>query len=504
MKEVKKSFWDFVVVSGSTILVIPLMAVSDGLQGRLLGPEAYGKVNLVYSAILTFFIIGINWVTSSVLRYGKEEFNNENHIRKTTSGYFILTVVSLLILFAAFYPFKAVVFDFLEIKYEYALPVILVGVLIQLAKGFVFEALKVVRLIKTQTLLSRVGVKVLLTAGMLIPFVGWAGISVNYVIGLILVSDLIVTIWGFWAMKKSYLFPIVIDKKHLYKIFAFAFPLFFASWSTQVINYIDTYAIKYYLTLEDVGFYNVAYKIFMAVKSFIGVGVTSIAVPIILTMHAQHNQDKLEIYLRRIVPQGVLIGFIIASCVIVGSDLVIPFVYGGQYDAAITPLKILSASFVFTMMSSLMNGFYLAFNMTKQMAFWGIVCSLINVAVDVLLTKPLGIIGPSIASFFIFSFQPIIFFFLTHKKMQVKRNLSLLYCALIFPVLAINLLPVHYAIRVVVSLAIIVATTFGSAFFNIFHPSDLNYLQAVNMPKVVLKWIESVILFFNRIAKLRK
>lgn len=504
MKEVKKSFWDFVVVSGSTILVIPLMAVSDGLQGRLLGPEAYGKVNLVYSAILTFFFIGINWVSSAVLRYGKEEFNNENHIRKTASGYFVLTLVSLFLLFAGFYPFKEAIFRFLEIDYEYALPVILFGVFVQLAKGFVFEALKVVRLIKTQTLLSRVAVKILLTLGMLIPLAGWIGISVNYVIGLILISDLVVTVWGFAAMKKSYLFPVVIDKSHLFKVFAFAFPLFFASWSTQVINYVDTYAIKYFLTLEDVGIYNVAYKIFMAAKSFIGVGVTSIAVPIILTTHAQGKHDKLAVYLKRIVPQGSLAGFIIASGIIVCSDFIIPFVYGTDYHEAIVPMKILTASLVFTMMSSLMNGFYLALNMTRQLAFWGIVAGLVNVAIDLLLTRPLGIIGPSIASFVIFSFPPLLFFRLTHQRTGVRRNLSLLYCALILPVLFINLLPINYFIRLGATVAIVCGTVFVSAFFNIFHPNDLDYLRGVNMPKVVFRQIEAVIRFFQRIAALHR
>ena len=116
MRELKKSFWDFTTILGTSALSIPLMIFSEYIQAHYLGPEKYGQIALILSAVSLLFLFGLSWLRLSVLRFGKEEFIREHHLRRTTANFLVLSFFSFIVIASVFYSFRVRILNFLEIK----------------------------------------------------------------------------------------------------------------------------------------------------------------------------------------------------------------------------------------------------------------------------------------------------------------------------------------------------------------------------------------------------
>ena len=366
MRELNKSFWDFTTIIGTTTLSVPLMLVSESIQARYLGPSNYGKVTLVLSAISLLYLFGLSWLRTSFMRFGKEEFVNTGRLRKTTANFLVNNVYSFIIISIVFYVFRDSIFDFLEIQHSFAYWIILLGCLIVFFKNFVFELLKVIRLIKLQAFLHRLATKMFILFGMLLFVFHILEINVNYVIAIYLLSDIIIIIIGFYFIKPKYLFPLVFDKGMIKTIYFYSFPLIFSSWSAYVIDWIDTYVIKFFMNLEDVGIYQASYKIFKTLKSFWSVGIVTVTQPIIMVFRTNNQINKIKnFYIKRLIPQVSFLGMILISLIILFTDFGLNLLYGSEFSQSILPFKILIASQNFTIISSMLTAILLSFDMTK-------------------------------------------------------------------------------------------------------------------------------------------
>jgi len=115
MRELKKSFWDFVTSLGSSFLALPLMVFSEAIQARYLGPEKYGQIALIISAISLFFLFGLSWAQNSIIRFGKEEFIKNNNLRRTTGNFLLISGFSFVFVLLFYFIFKNRILKFLNI-----------------------------------------------------------------------------------------------------------------------------------------------------------------------------------------------------------------------------------------------------------------------------------------------------------------------------------------------------------------------------------------------------
>jgi O-antigen/teichoic acid export membrane protein len=499
MKELKKSFWDFAIISGATALSVPLMIISESIQARYLGPANYGKVALILSAISLLYLFGLSWLRVSVIRFGKEEFVKEGNLRKTTANFFVNNVFSFIIVSIIFYIFKKPIFSFLEIEHNYAFWIILFGCLLGFLKNFVFEVLKVIRLIKIQTFLYRLATKIFILFGMLLFVFNILKINVNYIIAIFLISDLLIVTIGFYFIKFKYLFPLDFDKKMIKRMLIYSYPLFFSVWSSYIVNWIDTYVIKYFMNLESVGIYQAAYKIFRTLKSFWGVGLVTITLPIMMVFKTNDQIDKIKnLYLKRLVPQVSFLGMILISLIIVFSDFGFDLIYGAKFNDSIIPFKILVASQNFAIISSMLTAIILSYDMTKMLSILGITAGIFNVIADIILVQYFGINGAAIASFLIFSIIPIIWFFYINKKFKVKRKLALLFPTITICIMLINISNMDYIIKIIISFSLLIAVLLFARNFNLFNKNDVKLIQNINMPKTARRVFNKAILILSK------
>ncbi|MCB9059591.1 MAG: oligosaccharide flippase family protein [Calditrichae bacterium] len=495
MKEIKKSFWDFVTISGSTLLSIPLMIVSESIQARYLGPDNYGKVALFIGAISLFYLFGMSWLKNTIMRFGKEEFINENHIRKTTGSFLLINGSCFVFIAIIQYAFKTPVLDFLEIKNPDAVWIILIGLVLAAGKEFTFEALKVVRQIKIQQLLFRLASKIFIVIGILFLAFILFDVRVEYVILVFLGTDALIILIGFIYIKKSYIFPLSYNSELIKKMVNYAFPLLFTSWSGYVVNWIDVYVIKYFMTLSDVGVYQAAYKIMSTLKSFWGAGLVTISTPIIMVFKTKNRSEKItEFYLRRLTPQISFFSMLIVAFVILFSDYILLFIYGEEFIASITPFKILVASINISAISYSILAIVTSFDMTKHMLLIGITTGLLNIIMDVLLVPYIGITGAAISSATIFSIGPVFWYFILNKSFQFNRPLVFVFPVIAYIILIINIgLTDSFILRMFVTVLLLFIGFILGRRSDLFLPDDTKLFANINMPGIIRNNLYTII-----------
>jgi len=499
MKELKKSFWDFVTANVMIVLAVPLMIISESIQARYLGPGNYGKVALFLSAIVLLYTFGASWLGLSIKRFGKEEFIKEDHLRKTTANFFIVSLFSFFVVSILFYTYRKLILTFLEIDKVNLFWIILIGAFISLIKFFVLEVLQVIRLIKLYTFLFKLASKIFIVIGMLFFAFSILKISVISVIYILLISDILVIIIGLSFIKTRYLFPLQFDKALLIKIIIFSLPLLFNSWSGYVINWVDMYVIKYYMTLEDVGIYQAAYKILNALKSFFGMGLIAITVPIIMVFKTKGEIDKIKnFYLKRLIPHISFVAMILVSLIIIFSDQMFYAIYGEEFNSSIMIFKILMASVSFSIIGSGLSAIYISFDLTKIILYIGISSGIFNIIADIFLVRYIGIEGAAIASFLVFSIGSIIGLLYLNRYFGIKRKLALLFPLITVLIMLINILEINFIIKLISSFSLLITVLLFARRFNLFNKKDIRLIQNIEMPKIARRVFTRLILILSK------
>jgi O-antigen/teichoic acid export membrane protein len=471
---------------GSSLLAIPLMIFSESIQARYLGPEKYGQVALVLSISALFFRFGLSWLRLSIMRFGKEEFIKTGHLRKTTSNFFLISLFSFFLVFLLFLTFSEKILNFLELQNSIYFWLISAGIVLLIFKNFVLETLKVLRMIKAQTVLMRFASKLFVVAGMLFFILQILQIRIIYVVGIFLLSDFLIVLIGFLLIKKKYIFPFILNRELLGKMLLFSFPLLFSSWSEYFITWIDTYLIKYFLTLKEVGIYQAAYKILNTMRSFSFTAITTITMPIIMVFKTNQQNHKIEnIYLQRLLPQLSFFAMLLIGVILLFSDIGFNLVYGSEFNNSILPFKILITTLHLGIVAIAFKGVQISYDMTKYFLYFGIISAVVNTILDILLIPVLGILGAAIATFFVFTINPLMWFLLINHKFSIKRKLALFFPLFSFALLAVNILFSSFVIKLIFTVILPLISFLIAKKFNLFNKKDINILNQIQLPQFV-------------------
>jgi len=499
MKEIRKSFWDFVAVTGSTIVAVPLMIISESIQARYLGPGGYGKVALILSAISLLYLAGHNWLHRSIMRFGKEEFIQNNHLRKFTANYIVISVFCFVIITILFDLFKEPILQFLEIRHPFAFWIIIAGLYLNVTRQFIFETLKVIRKIKLQTFLFRIVSKLFILLAILFTVLIFLKLSVSHVIAIFLLSDAVVIGIGILNIPRYYLLPLQFDSSLMKRILVYSFPLILFSWSNYILNWVGTYVVKYYMTMYDVGIFQAAVKILNTVKSFYGMGIVTVTTPIIMVLKTNNNIDKIrDLYLKRFVPYVSYFTMLSVSVIILFSDVLFHLIYGVKFEPSVLAFKILIASLSFSTLGSVFLAIVTSFDMTKMMLKLGLLSSIVNIGLNFILVPYLEVAGAAIANFVTFSLNPIIWYFYLDRQFHFRTKLGLLFPVFTVLLLAVNIVFSEFTIRVLLSISLLIAATIAGRQFNLFMPEDMAIISNVKMPVRLKTGLHRILQFLSK------
>jgi len=279
----------------------------------------------------------------------------------------------------------------------------------------------------------------------------------------------------------------------------FSFPLLFTAWTFYITTWVDTYVIKYFMKMKDVGIYQAAYKILSTLNSILIQSIIAVTTPLIMVFKTNNEIFKIKnFYMKRIVPQISFFSMIVVSIILIISDEVFHLIYGQKFNQSILPFKILITTLNLSMVSAAINGVRISFDMTKMMLYMGIFAAVVNFVADVILVKKFGILGASWASFTVFSLNPIIWYLYIYKKMEVKRYLSLFFPLISVFILIINIYFNAIRIRIILTFILIVLSFYFGKLFNLFNKNDIKLLDRINMPVVVKKVYFKLVKFADR------
>ncbi len=499
MKEVKKSFSDFVFIYLATIIALPLMLVSEAFQGRYLGVSNYGMVSLLLSFISFIYFFSFSWMNYSLIRFGKEELEKENHMRSVNTSFLIIHFFLIFITLIIYFIFEKQILEFFKIQQNNLYRVIIIsGFLIMLFKNYIFQSLKTVKHLKLQSLLDRIVPKIIILV--LILFLAFVikEFTVIHILIVFISADLLVSVSGIFFIKKEYFFPFRADKEILKKMLIFSLPLFFGVWSNYIIDWIDLYAIKYFLTMNDVGIYSVAYKLFNAGKYIFSSGIVTVTVPIVILFNTRKETDKIKIYIRRLTPQIAFIGFIVLSVVVFFIDYIIALIYGDKFAPSALPLKILIASQVFGVVNYMLTSILIAYNKTRFLSVLGVILALLNIGGDIVLIPLIGYIGAAITTMFIYSVNAIIIQFYLNRKFDIRRNISFLFAVMLYLVVLVNILVTSFPVRGIITFCMILLTILASRYFYLFKSSDMEIFNNISIPAFIRKTMGWIIQLLSR------
>ena len=178
------------------------------------------------------------------------------------------------------------------------------------------------------------------------------------------------------------------------------------------INWGDNLVLRYFVSMEDIGVYNLGYQIFKGL-----IGVTFILNSYFLPFIAQNIDDKGKmkdyLYVKR--PKIVIGGTLGIIIIYIMTPYVFNLIYGAVYGESVIVLRILLVGLIF----NLYLVFYIPlFNSARKYKFIqtvNVIQVVLNICLDIIFVPEMGIegaaIGTTIACFITIIFYEMYFRF---------------------------------------------------------------------------------------------
>ncbi len=366
--------------------------------GRHYGPEQYGIYVMFLTILSISTVVATLGMGEGVVRfigYLKGKRKRYDHI--IISSLFAVSLTAILVT-AFVYTMK----DTIAIRLLHnpdASSAILAGLLAIFLSPLIAIEVAVLRGIeraKTVALISNAGIP----AGVLTVAVLSALLNLNIkavVFGVGVVYLFIFLSYSTIIKKCVEIKRLVPDFKTVKMLIGFSAPLAVTSIIALVMAWTDTVMLGYFYGSKVVGVYNVAVPIAKQLSMFLGF-IAFIYGPFCSSLYARNKISEIgRIYqiLTKWVMFGALPLFVI---VFVFPKAVINILFGHDYLAAASALRILSFAFLINVMLGL-NGYTLiVFGNTRFLFFAGLVGGTTNILLNYLLIPRYGMVGAAVAS----------------------------------------------------------------------------------------------------------
>lgn len=217
----------------------------------------------------------------------------------------------------------------------------------------------------------------------------------------------------------------------LKEMISYSWPMIPNSLSNWVMSLSDRLIISGFLGMEANAVYSVANKIPNLFTSVQGTFV----------MAWQENasisakDDDIAVYYTKIFESVFNILFGIMACLIAASPILFQVLIRGEYNEAYFQMPILYIALLFSALASFMGGIYVACKQTKSIGITTIVSAIINLVINIVLVRSIGIYAGSIST--LVSYVVLALFRMIDIRKYVKVDYNLPRMAVMITILAI-------------------------------------------------------------------
>lgn len=364
---------------------------------RLIGPAGYGTVVMVGLLAMLLFTASTAWTSVSVRRYGREDLELRGGMSRLTwnrviigaplvaTGVIVLVALKLAGVLAA------------EMTWTMVALAIATGVANIFMDHWVcvletVGRMKVSAVAQVLRQASYVGALIVLVA------IG-AHVSAITIVVLTLVSAILFTVGAMPWVWTSGVVPLETDRALLRRMVWLSVPVIGLMASQYVFSSVDVFVLRIFRSRHDVGVYAVAYQAYN-VLSAVAVSATAVLVPLFVSVRLAGREELVKRYLRRVLPQGIFVTAVTAGLLIPAAPLLVPVVFGDQFQRAGRPLCVLALGLVFLFASYLVAPILTLHEQTRTTATINAVAAAINVVGDFVLIGVLGvgIMAPAVAT----------------------------------------------------------------------------------------------------------
>lgn len=362
------------------------------LIAYLLNPEIYGSFSL--SLMIVFFIITL-FISSSQTPFiisASKENKKDKKINKSFTVQLIFFIFSIFTIFIGFVVFKNTIILFTNLTQQEIIYLFFayIGLSLRSLINSIFLGLNKKNISAFVDIIFGISQIILILFFYLI----YNTTNINLIFSTYFISSIITIIILIPTFPIKKLTPLRLNKHILKKQWSHTKWQIFGLTAVYLINWGDNLVLKYFVSLEEIGIYNLSYQIF---KGFINLTyiINSFYLPEI--SKNIENKQYLNNYFKNIRKNIIILGILI----LIITYFLIPiffYFYNDEFSASKNILYILLLGIIFKLWSV----FYIPlFNVTKNYKYlqiMNIIQLILNIILDIILVIHWGIIGVAVAT----------------------------------------------------------------------------------------------------------
>ncbi len=356
------------------------------LYTAYLATDEYGIVDLVQTYVTLLVPIITMELEMSIFRYLVDSRTDSKNTKKLLSNNFYILRFCL-ILFTVLY---LIVCCFIDIPYKW---IILIDIIVCVLSGNFLQISRGIGKI-TDFSISCIltGLTTVTSNIILICFVGLK--SEGMIISMAL-ANAICSLYLFIKLKLyKYIDFKLVDKALIKDMYKYSIPLVPNGISWWIVNISDRTIISFILGAGANGLYAISNKFPTIISSLTGVFNLSWSESAALHINSDDRDEFFSDITNTVVKLFTALGVGMIACM----PFVFPLMVNKQYADAYNYIPFLVLATVFNVVICLYSQVYLAKKLSKQVASTAILGAIINIAVNLLLIKPLGIYAAAVST----------------------------------------------------------------------------------------------------------
>ncbi len=409
-----------------------------------LATSEYGKVDLITTYVTLLVPLITLELEMSIFRWLVDSRDNEKKYKKLITNNFNVLGIGLLI-FTILY---LIVTSFLHLEYRWLILIDIIvctisGNFLQVSRGFGKTLDYAISCIIT-------GLTTIISNIILIVFLGLR--ADGMIISMALANGLC-SLYLFIRLKlyKMINFKLT-DFKLIKNMNAYSIPLIPNSISWWIVNVSDRTIIKVVLGTAANGLYAVSNKFPTILSSLLGIFNLSWSESAALHINEPDRDEFFSDICNTVVKLFTSLGVGMLACL----PFVFPILINIEYDEAFYYIPPLILGSVFNVLICLYNAIYIAKKMTKQVASISVIGAIVNIIINVLLIKYIGLYAASISTAISYFVMMINRHYDLKKYVKIKYEDSLLIKTILIYLFAIIIYYQRNLVLDIISLIIVV------------------------------------------------
>ena len=398
---------NFIIYTLLKVLIMVLGLITNIFIVRKLSINDFGifSVALMFIGLITTF--GFSWSSSSILYYGSREKAKTGSLNKTFWVRNIIIAVSLVVTTILFALFRHQINNYIGLDVSF---LILIWLYVSVAEDYLSQYFLAIKKQLMSSLLSITAKIIYLMMIFIFSF------DVKTLIILNIISHATVLLYIF-GINKSDVGKFEFDKDWFKEVLNFSLWQLFGFSGLYLINFGDTAVIKHFMTTEDVGIYNAAYKLFNAIASFAFV-ISSYYAGSVSQYFTNNDSKKLKQFFYKERLLIFALSTVAHIVVMIFSKPIITTLYGERYVQSVVIFNILMIGSMFRYLTVFYMLYYNTNKKHKLQQIINIFQAILNVILDIIFIQLYGLIGPAIATTMAIIFKTIFSFFYCESRIR--------------------------------------------------------------------------------------